>query len=612
MDLRTRLRIAFNLPFPILVGKVTDVFKKRARRRRLRARAATGSTNHAEDAGWSLRSGLMPFPSAGWCEDYQSRILVYVHAYLQHEFDVLGSGVFPSDDASPVRSPLLDPQYRSLDWSYDPTSGHHWPRGAWYEDYGPIHGAEIKQPLEFGRLHQLPQLALAASLDVTMRAECAREIRNQIVDFIVQNPPLYGIQWCSGIDVGIRAFNLCVAWDWLAVQGAAPSDLEPILCSSLVDHAMFLMETLEWAGGMRTSHYLANLLGVLAVGTYLSGHPESSTWRTFAMHALEREIDVQFLKDGSGFEASTCYHRHTADIIEQATVLMGSSASEHWMQRRSQILGVLDILTCDEEIWPIIGDNDDGLALKLIGNEPIPYRFQDIPVSFAPTLVQRLDLGLLFYTRPAYRCALRCGGIGQHGKGGHAHNDQLSLTLKVFGRQIFVDPGIPSYTRSAEERNLYRSAHMHNTLVPNGMEQNEWPRDGGEGLFWMIGDKARARTVNYDEKVWVGQHGGYGMPHRRTVIFEEDAIYGTDEWASSDPSDVLFHCHPDVSITRAENAVWIQHGSVELELSWHDALLRIDDYEYSPKYGSKLLAQCIALQKLGPACTWTLRSFVAS
>ncbi len=554
----------------------------------------------------------MPFPSASWCEDYQSRILVYAHAYLQHEFNVLGSGVFQSDDGSPVRSPLLDAQYRSLDWSYDPTSGHRWPRGLWYEEYGPVPGAEIKQPLEFGRLHQLPQLALAASLDVAMRTECAREIRNQIVDFIVQNPPLYGIQWCSGIDVGIRVFNLCVAWDWLAVQGQAPSDLEAVLCASLVDHATYLMETLEWAGGMRTSHYLANLLGVLAVGTYLSGHPESSTWRTFAMQALEREIDVQFLKDGSGFEASTCYHRHTADIIEQATKLMGGGASDHWMQRRAKILNVLDTLTCEEEIWPLIGDNDDGLALKLIGNEPIPYRAHDVSPATESAHVQRLDLGLLFYTRAAYRCALRCGGIGQHGKGGHAHNDQLSLTLMVFGVQIFVDPGIPSYTRSAEERNLYRSSRMHNTLVPNAMEQNAWPRDGGEGLFWMIGDKARAHTVNYDEKVWVGQHGGYGMPHRRTIIFEDDAIYGTDEWASSDPSDVLFHCHPNVSITRAENAVWIQHGAVELELSWHDALLRIDDYEYSPRYGSKLLAQCIALQKRGPACTWTLRSFVAS
>ncbi len=612
MDLRTQLRLARTLPLPILMGKVANVFTQRARRRRLRAWAASGSTNHRTDPSWSLRSGLVPLPTAGWCEDHHSRLFVYVQRTLRHEFDILGSGWFTSAGVEENRSSLLDADYRVLDWSYDPISGHHWPRGAWYEDYGPVSGAEIKQPLEFGRLHHLPQLALAATLDASLRSACAREVRDQVVDFITNNPPLYGIQWCSGIDVGIRAYNLCVAWDWLATHDAVPHDLEPLLCASLVDHAVFLMGTLEWAGGMRTSHYLANLLGVLAVGTYLVGHPMSTQWRSFAMRALEQEIDVQFLSDGSGFEASTCYHRHTADIIEQATVLMGSDASSHWMLRRAQILGVLDALTLGEDIWPMIGDNDDGLALKLLGNEPVPYRFATLtPAPIVPD-VRGLDLGLMFYERPRYRCALRCGAIGQHGKGGHAHNDQLSLTLLVGGRQIFVDPGIPSYTRSADERNRYRSVHMHNTLAPHDMEQNAWPRDGGEGLFWMMGDRARAHVVNSDERVWIGEHTGFGMPHRRTILFEDDAIHGTDEWGSGDPADVLFHCHPNVEITRGTNAVWLRHDNVELELSWHDASLRIDDYEMAPHYGVKQLAQCIALQKHGPACTWTLRSFATT
>jgi len=612
MDLRTQLRLAVSLPFPILVGKVTDVFKKRGRRRRLRSWAASGRTNHATNSTWQLRSGLMPLPSAGWREDFQGRVLVYVHQYLKHEFDVLGSGPFTSVDERAERSALLDEQYQLLHWSYDPLSGHQWSRGEWYEHYGPAPTTEIKQPLEFGRLHHLPQLALAVVLEPALTSSVVREVRNELIDFITQNPPLYGIQWCSGIDVGIRAFNMCVAWDWLATKGVAPADVESLLCASLVDHAVYLQETLEWAGGMRTSHYLANLLGLLSIGSYLGGHPKAAGWRSFAIAELEREIDVQFLPDGSGFEASTCYHRHTADIVEQATLLMGIDASEHWLHRRTQIMDVLDLLTVGEEIRPMIGDNDDGLALKLIGYEPIPYRHLPRAERRPTEFVRTLDMGLSVYSKAAYTCELRCGGIGQHGKGGHAHNDQLSLTLSVHGTPMFVDPGIPSYTRSAAERNAYRSTQMHNTLVPDGVEQNVWPTDEGDGLFWMLGDSARARIVDQSERVWIGQHVGFGMPHRRTVLFEDDAIFGTDAWMSSEAADVRFHCHPNVRVTKTDGAVWLEHGNVGLELSWHDATLRIDDYECSLSYGTRSLAQCIALRTHGPACTWTLRSFALS
>lgn len=594
MDLQTQLRLALRLPFPLLVGKVVDVVRKRRSRSNLRRMVKRGELPHPITPTWSMRHGIMPLPSVRWRDDYRERVLVYARAYVAHKYSILGVDGFTFNG-----------------WSYDPVSFHHWPDASWYTHYAPVAGAEIKQPLELGRLHHLPQLALAAVLDPTFARTASQEVARGLVDFITANPVAHGIQWCSGIDVGIRAFSCCVAWDWLRSNGHELADVEPMLCASLADHAVFLMQTLEWAGGMRTSHYLANLLGVLAVGTYLHGHPQSATWRSFAIAELEREIDVQFLADGSGFEASTCYHRHTADIIEQATVLMGKDASPQWMQRRAQILRVLDALTIEDEIWPMIGDNDDGLALKLIGNEPLPLIHT--PVGKAERAARwTLDLGLTTYVRPAFQVDLRCGGIGQHGKGGHAHNDQLSITLRVHGRPFIVDPGIPSYTMQAQERNAFRSTRMHNTLAPEGMEQNDWPSDDGEGLFWMMGDRAKACVEHCDDHQWSAHHVGFGVPHRRSVKIDPDGITGNDTWEGSRNADVLFHCHPSCEVTMHGTTATIRQGTTSCELAWTDATGSMEDYICALRYGRRATAPCIVLRLNGPSCTWTLRSFATA
>ena len=39
------------------------------------------------------------------------------------------------------------------------------------------------------------------------------------------------------------------------------------------------------------------------------------------------------------------------------------------------------------------------------------------------------EFGLQVWSRPRYRMTMRCGSVGQNGNGGHAHADQLSITL---------------------------------------------------------------------------------------------------------------------------------------------------------------------------------------
>lgn len=55
----------------------------------------------------------------------------------------------------------------------------------------------------------------------------------------------------------------------------------------------------------------------------------------------------------------------------------------------------------------------------------------------------------------------RCGPIGQFGKGGHDHYDQLSITLTTDGNRLISDPGVGCYTKDIYIRNKYRSSKSH-------------------------------------------------------------------------------------------------------------------------------------------------------
>jgi hypothetical protein len=77
-------------------------------------------------------------------------------------------------------------------------------------------------------------------------------------------------------------------------------------------------------------------------------------------------------------------------------------------------------------------------------------------------------------------------------------------------------------------RNLFRSTAYHNTLTIDGLEQNEWAENNLDDLFWFKTDRAKAKVIEYNDEKFVGEHSGFGNPHRREIHFNDDCIEGTD------------------------------------------------------------------------------------
>jgi hypothetical protein len=281
-----------------------------------------------------------------------------VHHFLAHRFDLLGSGWvrihhglaaagfegtrYPPDAALDVSSwkrasrigdsnrataaairKLISTEYQPIDWHIDFKSGFRWSERDWFRSirFGVAAGADIKVPWELSRMQHLPELALEFSSSKDERL--VWEFTDQVLDWIGSNPPRFGVNWVSTMEVGIRVANWCIAFDLLRAAGAAfaPEFLR-VFAASVADHANHIARNLEWSETHRANHYLANVAGLLIAAAYLPEGPQSDAWLAFAIQELIAETDRQFLRDGGHFEASTNYHRLCGEMIAVSAVIV--------------------------------------------------------------------------------------------------------------------------------------------------------------------------------------------------------------------------------------------------------------------------------------------------
>lgn len=288
--------------------------------------------------------------------------------YLHHYFDLLGSGWIQVKHGMPCRGlegysydrndqvkvdregswlggrinasnkkesqliiGLIDEGYIHIDWHLDFKSGYRWSEDTWYKNihYGHKPGIDIKVPWELARMQHLPQLATAYALALEGEKGFQppqlywREFRNLVLDFIATNPPRFGVNWNCTMEVAIRVSNWLVAYDLFKAKGVVfDSGFEAILKRSCYEHGLHIVNNLEWYPGLRSNHYLSDIVGLLFVAAYLPRTPEIDTWLAFSVQELIDEVGTQFNPDGSNFEASTSYHRLSAELAVYATALV--------------------------------------------------------------------------------------------------------------------------------------------------------------------------------------------------------------------------------------------------------------------------------------------------
>jgi len=548
---------------------------------------------------------------------------------------------------------LVDYDYIPIDWHLDFKSGYRWSEIIWYLDipHGHKPGVDIKVPWELARMQHLPLLAWAYALakdgqkGFASESVYGREFRNQILDFIATNPPRFGVNWRSSMDVGIRIANWLFTYDLFRAYGVEFEDnFKRVFFESVCQHGQHIVNNLEWNERIRGNHYLSNIVGLLFVAAYLPRTPKTDTWLAFAVQELVSEVEYQFNADGGNFEASSSYHRLSTEMIIYATAIILGLPEEKLSALRKYDCRQLIIIPklkpapipsyslprserlIPFPIWyierlekmaeftmrttkpnghiPQIGDNDSGRFLKLqpvlqskgdgsgldenyldhrhlvaamnglfdredftaftgqgwferevvrslAGNTHLPSYLLETDKNKEdnePKLYTFSGFGLYIYRSKNLYLAVRCGSIGQNGKGGHAHNDNLSFELNVKGRDFIVDGGTYLYTPLPKIRNEFRSTRAHNTLAVDGYEQNGW-ESGIKGLFSMT-DDAQGHVLGLSAEYLRAQHNGFGKTHYRQFTWQEPFLVIEDVFDAGLSSEINLNLSPDVAVSQ--------------------------------------------------------------
>ena len=174
-----------------------------------------------------------------------------IDLYHQHFFDILGSGWtqvihkkkysgfegnnysnnsgqkfnffnkseniinYSNRDYSKNLNKKLDKNYVHIDWQVDIKSGYRWSESTHYKfiKFGNFAGVDVKLPWELARMHHLVHLASDYSKNPKLNEKNKIEFQNQVIDFIANNPPCFGVNWVCSMDVSIRISNILLAYD---------------------------------------------------------------------------------------------------------------------------------------------------------------------------------------------------------------------------------------------------------------------------------------------------------------------------------------------------------------------------------------------------------------
>jgi len=432
-------------------------------------------------------------------------------------------------------------------------------------DYRNVNEAgDCKFVWEPNRHHQLVVLGRAyrAGGDVRFAHAAAR----QLDSWLRQNPFGLGMNWRSGLELGIRLINWVWAVDLIRESEAIGDELYQRLLDSVSRH-IWEIDRKYSRGSSVGNHLVGEAAGVFVATSYFRDLKHASVWRDRSWEVLNEQIIHQTYPDGGLREQTTGYHFFVLQFFVAAGVVAcatGREFPESYWSRLEKMFEFLAALSEGGDGPPAFGDGDDGYVLDLgqdphsvrewlaVGaalfgrsdfkalagrdaesvewllGKPGHERLTAVPDPQNRAVASRAlkDSGyyLLQYgpsgSADRVSVVFDCGPLGLEPLAGHGHADVLSFTVRAFGKDVLVDPGTYDYFSCPKWREYFRSTRAHNTVVVDGRDQSEML-----GLF-LWGRKANARCLRWEPsdvggKV-TGEHTGYaclGDPviHRRTL-----------------------------------------------------------------------------------------------
>lgn len=504
------------------------------------------------------------------------------------------------------------------DWFVDPMTGRHAPSQTYC--FGIPHRDEdqvgnVRTIWEISRLHHVT--LLAAAFRCTGRSAFADRAIAHLLSWWQANPPLCGIHWLSGIELGLRL----IAWVWLRRLLDGYTNIDAVFERSetfqqqLHAHQTWIASFYS-RGSSANNHLIAEMVGLLTAAGAFPLFRESAAWARFAAERLEHEITKQTFPDGMNRELASGYHVFVLELLLIAGLeadAAGAPLSDaYWSRLRD--MGDALAAVVDARLQTICqGDGDDARALVLESPAVSPVHvvlalcarlFGSAawwPAVPQTSVTAALLGSLVRCNRPLDRerraarpswfpdagiailrdlvpgpqeiwCRLDAGPHGFLTTAAHAHADALSFELRLGGRPILVDPGTYCYHGEQAWRDYFLSTIGHNALELDGRDQAVHVGP----FLWRTQPTTKATKVtglDDGELACVEAfHDGYypsgnALTYRQLSLNRRARALELLDWIEgSRPllARLAFHMHPDVMCDLA---------GCTARLSWTDGTL---------------------------------------
>lgn len=440
---------------------------------------------------------------------------------------------------------------------------------------------DCKWVWELNRHHHL--VVLGRGYRLTGDRRYAEAVAAQLDDWIEACPFGFGMNWRSPLELAIRLINWVWATELIRPSGCLTGSLEERVLGVVHRHLWDISRKYS-RHSSANNHLIGEAAGVFIGSSYFGCFRDSERWRARSREILLRQIIEQTYPDGGSREQAFGYHMFVLQFFVLAGLCarhLGDEFPAAFWERLEKMFEFAAAFAEGGDSVPMFGDADDGYVLNLGGDRG------DVRALLAvgALLFDRPDFKSLAQgpSEPAYwllgdsagarfdaigepddgeirsralpesgyyllqsghrngadriSVSFDCGELGFRSIAAHGHADALSITLRVCGEDILVDPGTYDYFTYRTWRDYFRGSKAHNTVVVDGLDQSAM-----QGAF-LWGHRATAKCVSWtvaDERTCVtGEHDGYsrlGEPvkHRRTVVLDsksceiriEDEIIG--------------------------------------------------------------------------------------
>jgi len=494
------------------------------------------------------------------------------------------------------------------------------------------HYIDVKYVWELNRHQFLPYLGFAYF--ITKDEKYAIEFKKLILDWIENNPPLYGINWSSGLEISLRLISWIFALYFFR-------DSEEInnkrffskIFKVLFQHAYYLR---YFYTKRSFNHTVGDLFGVYLFSKVFEEIKLIKKWEKKFFKKLKKQIILQIRPDGIDIEQSVNYHKFVLEFFSLFAYLNPKLISKSEGLLLEKMFDYLLHIIKPDSHFPLIGDVDDGKVLFLTNFKD--YGFFDLlnmgcilfrkeELKFITKQISPISLLLFgekgiktfnelesiepnknfeYFDKSGYfvirnnwtdNATYLFADFGRFGPltAPHSHSDITNIIFSYNGKNIIIDSGNYSYNKSWNERNYFRSSKAHNILSINQKNQAQV-----KGWFTWENKPKIKRKVNLKDSVIELSciHNGYqGFLVKRKIITNKnideliikDTVFQSNTKFDENPYDIelYFHFNKDINLKVDKSSLQIDNELLFTVKSNQQFSMTIQKSFYSPAYGQK-------------------------